>query len=161
MTNSLTHFIRKALHEDCPVEDLTTALLVDKTQKGTSRIVVKSSGIFYGEQVLSVIGDSFLATGTVTMEVSDGDLVEEGVTVATLSGPLHQLLKVERVMLNLLQRLSGVATTTRAFVDALDDSSIKILDTRKTTPLCRFLEREAVLAGGGAIIVTVCRIWCW
>ena len=86
---------------------------------------------------------------TPTIHIKNGSPLSPKTVIATLTGNAHSILKTERVMLNLLQRLSGIATQTNAYVHALNNPNIQILDTRKTTPLWRDLERKAVLAGGG------------
>jgi nicotinate-nucleotide pyrophosphorylase (carboxylating) len=143
---------RAALAEDAPGGDLTTQLTVDPGIRCTAELVAKQSGILagmrVGRAVFEVAAD---ASGRVLFDARkvDGDALSAGDVVAVVHGSAATLLRAERPALNLLCHLSGVATLTRAFVDAAAPASI--LCTRKTTPGLRRLEREAVVAGGGTL----------
>jgi nicotinate-nucleotide pyrophosphorylase (carboxylating) len=151
----LTRLVRGALAEDLgtsePVSkatsDLTTAALVPTDGPGRAEIRAKASGTIAGGFVAEEV---FRQTGAgYEPGVNDGAAVTPGTLVARVKGPLRALLHGERTALNLLARLSGIATHTRRFVDGAKGSRARILDTRKTTPLYRGLEKYAVTAGGG------------
>jgi len=138
-----------SLSEDMPDGDITTDVMIPDPSIVTAVLVTKQEGVFYGTSIITHVCALVDGEIKVSLHASDGDEVLVGDTLATFVGPDASLLKVERVMLNFIQRLSGVATVTRQFVRRLDAPHIKVLDTRKTTPLFRFLERDAVRAGGG------------
>jgi nicotinate-nucleotide pyrophosphorylase (carboxylating) len=135
--------------EDIGDRDVTSELIFGNTDKGTMTLIAKDNGIFCGEQVVrsgfKLMDESCL----IKMNVSDGDQVEKGQQLATVSGQIASLLKAERVVLNLLQRMSGIATMTKEAVMALGSEKTRICDTRKTTPGLRMLEKYAVRCGGG------------
>ncbi len=140
--------VRRALAEDFGWGDVTTEALVERQRKGRGLIVARAPCVIAG---LDVAVEAFrqLDPGvTVTVRHGDGSWCEGGTTVAELLGQAAALLTSERTALNFLQRLSGVATLTRQFVNAAA-GRITVLDTRKTTPLLRVLEKYAVRAGGG------------
>ncbi|GAA5334502.1 MULTISPECIES: carboxylating nicotinate-nucleotide diphosphorylase [Thermus] len=137
------------LAEDLGQGDLTSALVVEERLWGEAVIVSKAEGVIAG---LPVAGRVFhLADPGVrfTAKVAEGSPVVPGAEVARLEGPLRGILAGERLALNLLQRLSGIATLTRAYVEALRGTKAQVLDTRKTTPGLRDLEKYAVRVGGG------------
>jgi nicotinate-nucleotide pyrophosphorylase (carboxylating) len=143
--------VRAALREDLGrAGDLTTDAIVSADANGTGRIVAREpgvvSGIFLVERVFAVL-DPRVA---VAVAVADGERVAQGTVVATVSGPLRSLLTGERTALNLLSRLSGVATATSRLVQAVAGTRATIVDTRKTTPGLRALEKAAVRDGGGS-----------
>ncbi|MEE9295153.1 MAG: nicotinate-nucleotide diphosphorylase [Phycisphaerae bacterium] len=142
---------RMAREEDLGAGDLTGAL-VEGDEIGVFRLVARQRGILAGRaiaaEVLGVYGDSIELTWS--ERATDGARIgEEGDVLATLRGPCKVVLAAERVFLNFLQRLSGIATLTRAYVDALAGTGVQIFDTRKTTPGWRLLEKYAVRYGGG------------
>jgi nicotinate-nucleotide pyrophosphorylase (carboxylating) len=144
-------FVRAALREDLGrAGDLTTDAIVPADAQGTGRIVAREpgvvSGLFVVERVFAVLDPRVL----VASAVADGDRVSQGTVVATVSGPLRALLTGERTALNLISRLSGVATATSRLVEAVAGTRATIVDTRKTTPGMRALEKAAVRDGGGA-----------
>ncbi|MHA3770529.1 carboxylating nicotinate-nucleotide diphosphorylase [Verrucomicrobiota bacterium sgz303538] len=141
--------IALALVEDLGPGDLTCRYFVDEMRQGKARIFAKQD---------AVVAGAFVAMETfrrvdphLVIEVirKDGDRVKPGDTVMEVRGPARSIFTGERVALNFLQRLSGVATLTRRFVDAVGEYQTRILDTRKTTPCLRALEKAAVVAGGG------------
>jgi len=139
--------IRAFLREDWGTQDWTTASVPDRPM--AARVVAKQSLVLAG---LPVAREVFLAVDPalrVDLEARDGDRVEPGTVVLRAEGSSRAILMAERVMLNLLQRLSGTATLTRAFVDAIAGTGAAILDTRKTTPGLKVLEKYAVRCGGG------------
>jgi len=141
--------VRAALAEDVGAGDLTTAAVVGRGERGRCRIIARedmvAAGLFVAEKVFRVLDGKALFEPL----VRDGDAVRKGRALATVTGRLAALLTGERVALNFLQRLSGIATLTRRFVGEVDGTGVEILDTRKTTPCMRMLERYAVAAGGG------------
>jgi nicotinate-nucleotide pyrophosphorylase (carboxylating) len=144
-------FVRAALREDLGrAGDLTTDAIVPADAQGTGRIVAREpgvvSGLFVVERVFAVLDPRV----HVASAVADGDRVSQGTVVATVSGPLRALLTGERTALNLISRLSGVATATSRLVEAVAGTRATIVDTRKTTPGMRALEKAAVRDGGGA-----------
>jgi len=140
-----------ALAEDLDdAGDLTSQALIDESAIGTVDVVARRSGSLSGlpivEQVFATLDDRV----TIATCVDDGSLLERGTVVARLSGPTRSLLTGERTALNFLTHLSGVATLTRAYVDAAAGTSARILDTRKTIPGWRALHKYAVRCGGGS-----------
>ena len=145
----LDEALRAWLLEDLGPGDLTSFLLVPEALEGEAVVLAKEAGVVAG---LPVAGRVFaLADPKVafTPLVAEGALVARGQEVARVAGPLRGILAGERLALNLLQRLSGIATLTRAYVEALKGTRAQVLDTRKTTPGLRALEKYAVRVGGG------------
>jgi nicotinate-nucleotide pyrophosphorylase (carboxylating) len=141
--------VRAALVEDGAFRDVTTQSIVAPDQQGRGNLLAKESGVICGLTVAitaftAIDGEIELRTRAV-----DGDWVHAGTEFASVVGPLGAMLSAERVALNFLQRLSGIATATRAMVQAAGGLPVRILDTRKTTPGLRSLERYAVRMGGG------------
>ena len=120
------------------------------TGTGTADLVAREELVVCGLGLVSIVLDAYGRGCTVEARVKDGTLVAAGTVVATIAGPSRLLLPAERVLLNFLQRLSGIATTTHRHVRALGDSNTQLLDTRKTTPGWRMLEKYAVACGGSA-----------
>ncbi len=142
-------FLTLALLEDAPRGDITSAFCVEEMDQATATLTTKADGVFFGEDVIRRIFDVMGVPVDLEMKGIDGGRVHAGDVLVKIQGSTRALLKAERVMLNLIQRLSGIATATRAFVDTLASPTIRISDTRKTTPLLRNLEKQAVVAGGG------------
>ncbi|WP_027964542.1 carboxylating nicotinate-nucleotide diphosphorylase [Halalkalibacillus halophilus] len=136
------------LNEDLGYGDLTSDAIFTN-QFGALHIVSKSSGYFSGEEILSPLFQLLDKKSMVTMKVTDGEKIEAGQTLALVNGEITKLLQGERVAINLLQRLSAITTKTVEAITKLDDSTITIADTRKTTPGLRMLEKYAVKIGGG------------
>ena len=141
--------MRLALTEDVGGGDATTDALVDASVRARARIVAKQEGVMAGTSVATLAFRELDPAARVTWAVTDGGAVKRGDRVAEIEGQARAILTAERVALNFLQRLSGIATLTRAFVKAVEGTGVKILDTRKTTPGLRLLEKFAVMAGGG------------
>ena len=138
-----------ALAEDRGPGDWTTRWIVSARARGEAEIIAKEPGVIAGLAIASAVFLRLDPRVEFEAGVSDGDRVEKGMLVAAISGPARAILTGERTALNFLQRLSGVATVTRRFVDAIAGTRARILDTRKTTPGWRTLEKGAVRAGGG------------
>ncbi len=139
--------IRTFLREDWGTQDWTTAAVPDRPM--TARVVAKEELVLAGLPVAAEVFKLADPTLTVTLLAADGHQVSKGSEVLRIEGSSHGILLAERVMLNLLQRLSGTATLTRRFVDAIAGTGARVLDTRKTTPGLKLLEKYAVRCGGG------------
>lgn len=148
MPADLIHnIVRTALAEDVGAGDITTEVSVPADLPGTAVIIAKEPCVVAG---LALVDAVFLElAGTTHALVRDGEVVAVGQRVCTITGPARAILTGERTALNFLQQLSGVATLTRQFVTAIAGTQAQILDTRKTTPTLRVLEKYAVAAGGG------------
>ncbi len=142
--------VTNALIEDAPFGDLTTDNLIDKNQYSEARIVVKEDGIVSGLKIAKEVFRNVDEDIEFLAYYNDGDKVAKGAAVATVSGATASILLGERVALNFLQKMSGIATMTNKFVEEIEEFETKIADTRKTTPGLRFLEKMAVRHGGAA-----------
>ena len=142
--------VRRALVEDVGAGDVTTAAVVDARGRAEARVAFRESGVVAGVDVMREVFGQLDAAAEVDAAAAEGTRVEAGGTAAMVRASTRAMLTGERVALNFLQRLSGIATLTRAFVDAVDGTGVRILDTRKTTPMLRALEKYAVRMGGGA-----------
>jgi nicotinate-nucleotide pyrophosphorylase (carboxylating) len=141
--------VRQALDEDAAFNDLTTIATVLSDRHARATLVAREAGVVCG---VPLAMESFRRLDNRTsmrIDIEDGGRVEKGTPIIFLSGHARALLSAERVALNFMQRLSGIATLTARFVSAVSGTGAKILDTRKTTPLWRSLEKYAVRAGGG------------
>ncbi len=141
--------IRRALQEDGADYDITTLSTVPAEQHATGSIIARQAATIAGLRVAAETFRLLDERVNVEMLVEDGDTVQAGQVLAHLSGPARSLLSAERVALNFLGRLSGIATITAQCVRAVEGTRTRILDTRKTTPGLRELEKDAVLLGGG------------
>ncbi|SHI39047.1 nicotinate-nucleotide pyrophosphorylase [carboxylating] [Clostridium cavendishii DSM 21758] len=144
--------IKGSLKEDMPIEDITTNCIIDENYNSTIDLIAKDNGIIAGLEVFKRVFDILsinLGDAKVELLKKDGDTVAYGDLVATLTGSTKCILAGERTALNILQRMSGIATLTNLFVKEIKDTNTKILDTRKTTPLLRILEKYSVIVGGG------------
>ena len=141
--------IRLALKEDITSEDVTTNAVMREKVAGRVELIAKADGVICGlhvfERTFKILDDST----EVKFNVKDGDRIKKGQLLATLKGDIRVLLSGERVALNFLQRMSGIATYTAEMVKLLEGSRTKLLDTRKTTPNMRPFEKYAVTVGGG------------
>jgi nicotinate-nucleotide pyrophosphorylase (carboxylating) len=140
--------VRLALTEDVGGGDATTDAVVDAGARARAHIEAKHEGILAGSGVAALAFRELDPEMRITWAVPDGGPVPKGATVATIEGTTRAILTAERVALNFLQHLSGIATLAGAFVKAVEGTGVQILDTRKTTPGLRILEKYAVLAGG-------------
>ncbi len=141
--------VKAALAEDIGKGDITTGSIIPKTAKGEAEFIAKEDMVLAG---LFIAGKTFKLldkSSVFKTFFKDGEAVKKGTVIAVVKGRLAPILTGERVALNFLQRLSGIATLTREFTKKIDDRGVKLLDTRKTTPCLRILEKYAVKAGGG------------
>jgi nicotinate-nucleotide pyrophosphorylase (carboxylating) len=145
----IERLIRDALDEDIGAGDLATMATIAAELQGTGLFRAKKDGVVAGLVLLPRMFYFIDHKVTVRLLTNDGDAVSQGTVVAEAVGPVRALLLSERTALNFLQRLSGTATLTRKYVDAVKDFPCKVLDTRKTTPGLRTLEKYAVRLGGG------------
>jgi len=141
--------IGTALSEDVANNDITTELTISCDMKGRGSFLVKASGVLAGIEIAGMVFTTVDPSLAFTVLKTDGDALASGDVVANVEGNLASILRAERVALNFLQRLSGIATQTALYVAAVADSNAKIYDTRKTTPGLRDLEKYAVKMGGG------------
>jgi nicotinate-nucleotide pyrophosphorylase (carboxylating) len=145
----LREFILKCIEEDIGDGDHSSLSCIPENAAGKAKLIIKESGIIAGvsiaEEVFSII-DNRLKT---EVFIRDGQFVAPGDVVFNVSGKQQSILKSERLVLNIMQRMSGIATSTREYAERIKGLPVKILDTRKTTPGMRFLEKEAVRIGGG------------
>ena len=142
-------FITAALLEDVGNGDFSTLASIPADAKGKAILKIKENGILAGLQVAQDIFHHLEEDAKFTLYKKDGDTVSNGETAFLVEASVHTLLKAERLVLNCMQRMSGIATLTRKYVDKIKDYRTKILDTRKTTPLFREYEKHAVRIGGG------------
>ena len=141
--------IRMALQEDITSEDVSTNAVMPTEVKGTVDLIAKEDGIIAGLDVYARVFQMLDEKTEIDFKCKDGDEVKKGELMATLTGDIRVLLSGERVALNYLQRMSGIATYTRQVAKLLEGSNVTRLDTRKTTPNCRVFEKYAVRVGGG------------
>ena len=141
--------IRMALQEDITSEDVSTNAVMPTEVKGTVDLIAKEDGIIAGLDVYARVFQILDEKTEIDFKCKDGDEVRKGELMATVTGDIRVLLSGERVALNYLQRMSGIATYTRQVAKLLEGSKVTLLDTRKTTPNCRVFEKYAVRVGGG------------
>jgi len=142
-------FIGHAFHEDVGSGDHTSMACIDAQAAGKAKLLIKEAGIVAGVDLARMIFASFDESLKFEPLISDGAAVSPGDIVFHVSGPARSILTSERLVLNCMQRMSGIATLTRHYAEALHGLKTKVLDTRKTTPLCRTIEKWAVKIGGG------------
>ena len=142
-------YVREALDEDHAFKDVTTIATVLSDRRARATLVARQDGVIAGVPFALEALRTLDPTVTIRVDVDDGGRVQSGASVFYISGHARGMLSAERVALNFMQRLSGIASLTRRFVDAIAGTGAKILDTRKTTPGWRALEKYAVRAGGG------------
>lgn len=141
--------IRMALQEDITSEDVSTNAVMPTEVKGTVDLIAKEDGTIAGLDVYARVFQMLDEKTEIDFKCKDGDEVKKGELMATVTGDIRVLLSGERVALNYLQRMSGIATYTRQVAKLLEGSKVTLLDTRKTTPNCRVFEKYAVRVGGG------------
>ena len=149
-TPAVQRLLDLALEEDVGRGDVTTSSVIDESQEAEGDIIAGERLVVCGLGVVEAVFTRFDWRTRVRMKVADGDPVAPTTTVATVRGPAAALLAGERTALNFLQRLSGIATLTQAFIAAAEGAKLRITDTRKTMPGARALEKYAVRIGGGA-----------
>ena len=141
--------IRMALQEDITSEDVSTNAVMPTATKGTVDLIAKEDGVIAGLDIYARVFTILDEKTEIDFHCKDGDEVKKGELMATVTGDIRVLLSGERVALNYLQRMSGIATYTRQVAKLLVGSKVTLLDTRKTTPNCRVFEKYAVRVGGG------------
>ena len=149
MSPSAIDVIRRALAEDIGPGDITSECFISADHRSNARIIAKEYGVLAGIEIAREVFRQVDDSIEVEARKQDGDAIAPGDIILTAAGPTRALLSAERTALNFLQRLSGIATLTRRFVDNVAGTKAVILDTRKTTPGLREFERLAVRAGGG------------
>jgi nicotinate-nucleotide pyrophosphorylase (carboxylating) len=140
--------IRNGLKEDINNIDITTDILIDDESKSVGRMLAKEKGVIAGLYIVKRVFETLDRDIKVKFNVKDGDKVEKGTVIAQIEGSTKAILKGERLALNLIQRMSGIATVSRKYRDLVKDFPVRIVDTRKTTPGLRILEKYAVRVGG-------------
>ena len=138
-----------AFAEDIGDGDHTTLCCIPEDAMGKSKLLIKEKGILAGVEVAKEVFRRFDPTLVVDVLIGDGTCVEPGDVAMVVTGKVRSLLQTERLMLNIMQRMSGIATTTNRYVKKLEGTGTRVLDTRKTTPGMRMLEKQAVKIGGG------------
>ncbi len=146
---NLQRIIRMALDEDVNTGDITTASTVTSGTQITGRFIAKAEGMLCGTEVVKAVFAAVDMAITLTFHFSDGDTLRKGDVIADIAGDAANILTGERTALNLLQHMSGIATRTQDTVAQVEGYPVHILDTRKTTPGLRILEKYAVRVGGG------------
>ncbi len=149
MKINVDELIWMALKEDITSEDITTNAIMREDKQGQAQLLCKQDGVIAGLEVFERVFQLLDEKTQVEFYFKDGDQVKNGDLLATVTGDIRTILSGERVALNYLQRMSGIATHTRQLVDLLGDAKTKLLDTRKTTPNMRIFEKYAVKVGGG------------
>ncbi len=146
---STEELIELALKEDIGDGDHTSLSTIPSNTSGKAQLLVKQKGILFGNEIAKMIFLKLDPLSNFNLILPDSSKIQPGDIAFTVEGKVHALLQAERVVLNLMQRLSGVASQTNEFVQKLEGLKTKVLDTRKTTPGMRYLEKMAVKAGGG------------
>jgi nicotinate-nucleotide pyrophosphorylase (carboxylating) len=149
MENELVAFIKNALHEDVREGDHSALSCIPENANGKAKLLVKDNGIIAGIEVAKKICEVFDPRIKIITFKQDGDKVQKGDIVLEIEGSARSILTTERLILNCMQRMSGIATQTNQIVKLIVGTKAKLLDTRKTTPGIRFLEKWAVRIGGG------------
>jgi nicotinate-nucleotide pyrophosphorylase (carboxylating) len=145
----LNNFINLAIQEDIGDGDHTSLATIDHDQIGKSQLLVKQNGIIAGSEIARIIFQKLDPNIIFTLGIADGTEVKYGDIVFNITGNVIAILQAERIVLNIMQRLSGIATQTNNYVNRLNGLKTKVLDTRKTTPGMRLLDKYAVKIGGG------------
>ncbi len=148
METLLDEFIENALLEDAPEGDHTSLACIPPDSRSKAKLLIKDVGVLAGVEVAKRVFKKVDNTSTLKVFIEDGQDIRDGDIAFTVEGNSQALLRAERVILNTMQRMSGIATLSNRFLFETEDLNVKILDTRKTTPLIRFLEKWAVRLGG-------------
>ena len=149
MDKLIDDLIKLAFAEDIGDGDHTTLCCIPETAMGKSQLIIKEDGVLAGVEMAKRIFHDFDPELKMTVFIQDGAEVKKGDIAFVVEGKIQSLLQTERLMLNVMQRMSGIATTTRKYAKALEGTKTHVLDTRKTTPGMRILEKMAVKIGGG------------
>lgn len=149
MKVNVEDYIKSALKEDITSEDITTNAIVPPLRQGYAHLICKQTGVIAGLDIFSHTFNLIDSSAHFETDYKDGDFIEKGTQVGTIYGNMQSILSGERTALNFLQRMSGIATYTREFVEELKPYKTKLLDSRKTTPNMRIFEKYAVKIGGG------------
>ena len=149
MKHLIDTLINLAFAEDLGEGDHTTLCSIPNNALGKANLIIKESGILAGVDVAIAVFHKFDPELTIDVLIKDGAKVKPGDVVFTVEGKVQSVLQTERIMLNIMQRMSGIATTTNKYVKLIEGTKAKVLDTRKTTPGMRMLEKQAVNIGGG------------
>jgi len=149
MTDYLNQLVPLWFAEDIGDGDHTTLSCIPETARGKSQLIIKEKGVLAGVEIARRIFNAFDPELAMTVFINDGQEVKPGDIAFVVEGKIQSLLQTERLMLNIMQRMSGIATRTREYVRRLEGTSTRVLDTRKSTPGLRMLEKEAVRIGGG------------
>ena len=147
--NKCRNFVKEVLKEDIGSGDLTTLSTIPKKAIGQARLLVKDSGIIAGIDLAKIFSIERRGLNIKILK-HDGERVKQGDVVFTIEGNIHEILSIERSMLNCMQRMSAIATKTSEYCSLVNGTKAKILDTRKTTPLNRIIDKWAVKIGGGS-----------
>lgn len=145
----IDRLVEQALCEDIPVGDITSEILIPRELEGKAYMLVKAPGVVAGTAVVERVFYKIEQLLKVDIKIQDGSAVQYGDIIMFVTGNVRSILKAERVSLNFIQRLSGIATTTAQYVEKVKGLRVDIADTRKTTPTLRLLEKYAVRSGGG------------
>lgn len=145
----LKEFVDNALKEDIGDGDHSSMASIPASARGKVQLLVKENGILAGVEVAKAVFEELEPGILIEQFLNDGAQIKPGDIVLTVEGKVHTLLKAERLVLNIMQRMSGIATQTKVYAERLEGLHTKVLDTRKTTPGMRMLEKEAVRIGGG------------
>lgn len=148
-TEAALALIRLAIAEDVHTGDVTSLWTIPAEQKQKARLIAKGAGVLAGLPIIELVFKELKAPVELTLYKKDGDRVYSGELIAEIAGTTRALLTGERTLLNFIQQLSGVATITASYAEALSLGATRVLDTRKTLPGFRALQKYAVLAGGG------------
>lgn len=143
------NLIELAFAEDIGDGDHTTLCCIPEDAVGKSKLLIKEEGVLAGIEIAKKVFHAFDETMQVEVLINDGEEVAPGDVAMIVTGKVRSLLQTERLMLNIMQRMSGIATMTRRYVQRLEGTKTRVLDTRKTTPGMRILEKQAVKIGGG------------
>lgn len=149
MSDQIDDIIRRALAEDAPWGDVTSEAFLPEGSTASAALVAREPGVFSGGAVFARTFELVDPDSTVELGLDDGEPFAAGAILARVDGAARAVLRGERIALNLVQRMSGIATLTARYVEAVDGTAARIVDTRKTTPGLRVLERQAVRDGGG------------
>lgn len=149
MDKLIDDLIKLAFAEDIGDGDHTTLCCIPATEMGKSQLIIKEDGVLAGVEMAHRVFKAFDPELKMTVFIEDGAEVKKGDIAFVVEGKVQSLLQTERLMLNIMQRMSGIATTTRKYVKQLEGTKTHVLDTRKTTPGMRMIEKEAVRIGGG------------